>query len=346
MDNLLYQPQPYQPDGNGRQVLLLVGSPLQVLIAERIIALHPEDTFDTVLLTTGIIEPNAKYEYYFERLKKISRNAWYVERYSNLSRREFYLNILKLLKLSLFLPVYDRIYHGAQCAESGLFLTRQRKAEVHTLDDGSANLSRTSMNKIKHVSNDRLLRLIYKLLPHTQSVDSIAKSSKHITIYNLPHTHPLAHYMPLVHEPVKTNTSRSQVLKIMLGQPVYHLVKAKSKDLENTQAIVDCYQITKYLPHPKEKYRVERTEYIDSPFISEDWILTYLREHPDTSIEVYGFCSSTIFNLQGIDGLKFICILPEDSPEYMLEVYDVAAGLSNTTVKRVHIEDDGTLREL
>lgn len=346
MDNKLYQPQPYQPDGKGRQVLLLVGSPLQALIAERIIALHPEDTFDTALFTTSIVKPSPKYEYYFERLKKISRNAWYIERYSNLGRTDHYLKILKLLKLGFSLPIYDRIYHGPQCPESGLLLTKQSKVEVHTLDEGAANLTPVAMDKVKYASQGKLLDLIYKIFPHTRVGVSIGKSSNHITIYTLPHTHPLAHYIPLVREVIQSNTYRDQVIKIMLGQPIYDLVQTKNKDLSNTQAIVDHYAITMYLPHPREKYQVERTEYIDSPMISEDWILTYMKEHPDTRIEVYGFCSSTVFNLQGIDGLQFICIQPDDTPEYMLEVYDIASKLPDTRVQRVHIADDGTLQEL
>lgn len=347
----LYQPQAYQPntEGKPRHCLLICGSPLQVLIAEQIIALNSRDTFDAILFTTTIRGRNAKYEYYFERLKSRAQHAYYVPRQEKVSKFGIYANLLRLLGIGLLSPRYDVIYLGPVLPDAGFPLLKQKSAEIYTLDEGSANLSPAAMSKVADWKLGQLYRGVNKLFPMTNLQQVRRSARKHITIYNLPHTSAYAHYIPLLSsDKIKEDgQQREKNATLMIGQPIYDLVEGEGyKNSLYSQAIVNHWGISYYLPHPREKYHLDNVEYIDTPMVAEDWILQYLKSNPDTKLTIYTYCSSTVMNLQGINGIEFVCIRPEDCPHYLLEVYDIASQSSSVRVLDVAFDADNRLRVL
>lgn len=119
--------------------LIICTSPLQVLIAERIIAAHPNESFYGVMITRSM---NSKYAYYYRKLSTVCTKSLRIYVPYDRGRLFSYWLSVRLLIQGLCFPRLSKIFiSSTDYAEVHFLLHRQRDTEVYTFDDGALNLS-------------------------------------------------------------------------------------------------------------------------------------------------------------------------------------------------------------
>lgn len=287
--------------------LIICYTPLQVLIAEKIIEMYPDEEFFGVMVYAI---HNKKYDYYAERLKKkckiftkISRNQrkgvkkFFVFRQlitdmkSQTIHRIFVANINELLIQSIISNIsYDKLY---------------------SFDDGIANIIGTGLfyNEQAFTLRQKIARRFFNYQHTLQSLKN-GMIDCHYTIYpNLPNIientkiiqlNPI-HMLINIDKYVKEN---EKIIRIFLGQPLFDNDELNQKI--SKQVIVD-YQINYYFPHPRERYQVDNVQYIDTPLVFEDYFIQNLANKPCI---IYTLLSSAVLNIVNFENVEIIALKP------------------------------------
>lgn len=266
--------------------LIICCTPLQVLIAEKIIDMHPEKQFFGVMLHT--VE-NKKFDYYKQRLQDKTDGFFSMVQHND---RWNLLKEIVQLKARFSGKQFDTVYF-ANFPELHIqfLLSAIEFKQLNTFDDGTVNIVKHS-----HFLNDDpdtlVRKFINKVLGNKYSTATLRSlSAQHYTIYpDFPNIMPNTVAVNLMDNSIAVSES-SESVNILLGQPVYN---DNSQNIELAQKAIRQFNIHYYLPHPREKYQVEQVKYIDTPLILEDYIA---QEFSDRKCCVYTYCSSAILNI-------------------------------------------------
>lgn len=266
--------------------LIICCTPLQVLIAEKIIDMHPEKQFFGVMLHT--VE-NKKFDYYKQRLQAKTDGFFSMVQHND---RWNLLKEIVQLKARFSGKQFDTVYF-ANFPELHIqfLLSAIEFKQLNTFDDGTVNIVKHS-----HFLNDDpdtlVRKFINKVLGNKYSTATLRSlSAQHYTIYpDFPNIMPNTVAVNLMDNSIAVSES-SESVNILLGQPVYN---DNSQNIELAQKAIKQFNIHYYLPHPREKYQVEQVKYIDTPLILEDYIA---QEFSDRKCCVYTYCSSAILNI-------------------------------------------------
>lgn len=302
--------------------IIICYTPLQVLIAEKIVEIYPEKSFYGVLIT---FNDNDKFEYYFHRLKQFCVDAEYLaeDGFSALNKLKMLFKVRRLGKKikkttfeALFLASIDNAYIS-------LLVNFIKYAGLKTFDDGTANISyQSSFYQIKSRPFFLFLR---KILGINSDISFFKNSSKlHYSIYadrkNIIDNVQLISLFDM-REDISVSTSLQSKKKIFLGQGLFH------DNVERTKKLVDfCiskFEIDEYFPHPREKTMVLDIPVVSSPYIFEDYLIQYLSQHQDVEIEIYSLMSSCVLNISGLKNVKCYMIFSEEIEQFYPGVYQV-----------------------
>lgn len=317
--------------------LIICSTPLHVVIAERIIDMHPNEEFWGCIC--GCSQPlSAKYSYYAKRLKdKCGHEVAFLYPIYNESSSSI-LRLLHSLKVILCdiwrgycLISFDTILMPDLFAEEiCYFIHNQRRAEVKTFDDGTLNLMPITREKVRTIKRGRLYHLMKCVFRLDAEADFIRRLTEHFTIYKQKNAieAPKMTYIDLFPSRVSSIKDTDEVIDIVsifLGQPIYEFEYGQTyRSAEVTQYLIDRYGIRYYYPHPRESYEVKGVEYIHSPLIIEDYLLQELAQCHGKFYKIYTYCSSAVLNLQGLPShIEFVAIYPTDCPERLKEAYDL-----------------------
>lgn len=266
--------------------LIICCTPLQVLIAEKIIDMNPEKQFFGVMLHT--VE-NKKFDYYKQRLQAKTDGFFSMVQHND---RWNLLKEIVQLKARFSGKQFDTVYF-ANFPELHIqfLLSAIEFKQLNTFDDGTVNIVKHS-----HFLNDDpdtlVRKFINKVLGNKYSTATLRSlSAQHYTIYpDFPNIMPNTVAVNLMDNSIAVSES-SESVNILLGQPVYN---DNSQNIELAKKAIKQFNIHYYLPHPREKYQVEQVKYIDTPLILEDYIA---QEFSDRKCCVYTYCSSAILNI-------------------------------------------------
>lgn len=266
--------------------LIICCTPLQVLIAEKIIDMNPEKQFFGVMLHT--VE-NKKFDYYKQRLQAKTDGFFSMVQHND---RWNLLKEIVQLKARFSGKQFDTVYF-ANFPELHIqfLLSAIEFKQLNTFDDGTVNIVKHS-----HFLNDDpdtlVRKFINKVLGNKYSTATLRSlSAQHYTIYpDFPNIMPNTVAVNLMDNSVAVSES-SESVNILLGQPVY---TDNGQNIALAQKAIKQCNIHYYLPHPREKYQVEQVEYIDTPLILEDYIA---QEFSERKCCVYTYCSSAILNI-------------------------------------------------
>lgn len=316
-----------------RQVnILCCATPFQMFVAERILDRYPGEPFYLILHSSVF---SVKDKYYFDRLKKRCKKAYLVQdQYRSIYALKRVWHMMRLVTLGYILfPRARRVFiSSVENPPFHLLLGRHKQAEVITFDDGTQHITPTSFaerrEKRTEIKN-KLYNYLKRLLKFDTAEGYLNRSCLHYTIYKVPNVMPNAEYLPLW-SPASLEARGAHVqdewCTIMLGQPIYECEQdGEKRNKELTQEVVKSLGISRYLPHPRETYRLEDVEYIETGLIFEDYIIQELAKHPNRSYRVYSYCSSSILNFSSLlnlgGRLEFVSIKPRYVPEFLLEAY-------------------------
>lgn len=269
--------------------LIICCTPLQVLIAEKIIEQHHKELFFGIMLHT--VE-NDKFTHYKNRLKQKCQVGFF-----SMLQHSDRINLLKeILKLKKYFNQknFDKVFLANLSELHIQFLLSFIKFnEINTFDDGAVNIVKNSPF-LQESPNTLIRKTINLALGNKYSTQKLRSLSKmHYTIYaNFPNIIKNTISIELIDKEIsEINTEKT--INILLGQPVYN---SDNANIALAQSVIQHFQIDYYFPHPREKYRLENVVYIDTPLIFEDYILSQTRQQ---RYKIYTYFSSVILNLMG-----------------------------------------------
>lgn len=294
--------------------LIMCTTPLQMLIAEKIIQLNQGEDFDLLVLA---LNNNQKYRYYYNRLSEICENSLYYIPKAGLTG---FFDFLKELKNSNINKNYKNIYLASiDSRHFQYIISKKYSADIYTFDDGTANIISSSL--FYSTSQPfNLKKIIWRLIGVKYYISDIKKRSKiHYTIYNnVSNIVSKLKFLSLIPNLKLKNESlnTNKVVKFYLGQPLLEISeKFNNAFIENKIKKLEPHF---YYPHPREKvYPAINCKVIDSKLIFEDFILQYLIDNPDLEVEVYSFISTALLNISSLPRVSVIYI----QDEYLVEKY-------------------------
>lgn len=297
--------------------LIVCCTPLQVLIAEKIIALYPKDDFFGVVFDCM---DNSKYRYYFNRLKQCCNENKYIlipQEYHRFLpgklRKICYFYRIRVGKI-LNLPIkkFDKIFISSiDSVFLQIMLSGINFDTVLTFDDGLINILPDSDFYRPDAMRSRRCWPCKNKYSFCQLRDL---SCKHYSIYpdyqNVVSPVEIIDLMPKITQPIIFNKFKvvtKEPVRILLGQPLLEPDKCKKM----AQQIMEHWRIKNYFPHPRESYMLDQVNIIKTNLIFEDYILNELSENPHTQYEIYSVGSSAILNVKYLPNVtvKFIQII-------------------------------------
>lgn len=279
--------------------LIMCVTPLQMIIAEKIITLKSEEDFDLLVIA---LSDNEKYRYYYNRLKNVCVASMY---YTTEKGTKGFLNYIYKLNKTKLVEKYQSLYLASiDSRHFQYIISRNKKANIYTFDDGTANIIPQSL----YYSNSKpklFKRMVWRGFGIKHYMKDIKKSSTlHYTIYkDVPNIIAKTQLIKLYKDYDSTLTLTNRVVKIYLGQPLEEISDIFTIDYI-AQALKKLH-VDFYYPHPREK-SIPKGEYkvIASQLVFEDYIVTYLRDNPKVQVQVYSFISSAILNIVSLDRVE------------------------------------------
>lgn len=305
--------------------LIICYTPLQVLIAEKIIEKHPENQFYGVMI---YVAKNTKFAYYTERLK--AKCADFFEMHQHTDR----INLLKeiiSLKSHFKGKKFDRVFVASiNDLQIQFLLSAIQFDELYTFDDGTANIVNSSVYYQKEPDTfvrkwiNRLFRNKYS----TQKLKSISKG--HYTIYpNF--TNIIKNTLPvhLFEGNKQVEHNNEKVVSLLLGQPVY---LESQKNIDLAKKVIEQFNIDYYLPHPREQYIVPKVTYIETPLIFEDYIA---QKFKDKNCRIYTYFSSAVLNVKS-ENIEIVALRVDTDNPAFIECYEL---LNRMGIKIIDIRE-------
>ena len=304
--------------------LIMCTTPLQMLIAEKIIQLNRHKSFDLLVLA---LNDNEKYSHYYNRLSKICLdNLYYIPKEGLIG----FFDFIKNLKKSHLSKKYKEIYLASIDSRHFQYvLSKNNLSKVFTFDDGTANIISSSLY-YANKELPKLKKVIWRVIGVKYDMSDVKKLSKtHYTIYeNVPNIINEIKFVSLIPHLKLKSLVGERIVKFYLGQPLFEISeKFNNKFIENE---IKKLKPHFYYPHPREeKYPKIDCEIIDSNLIFEDFILQYLMENPTSNVEVYSFISTALLNISCLPQVSVIYIKDVDLFEKYKEFYFFAKNNFN-----------------
>lgn len=297
--------------------LIICCTPLQVLIAEKIIEMHPNEPFFGVMLSTV---KNAKFDFYQTRLEQKCQQFFAMQQHSE---RIQLLKEILYLKSTFRGKEFNKIFlANINELEIQFLLSAIQFNELNTFDDGTANIIKSSiLYKEEKIGLNR--KLINLFLGNKYTLEKLKNLSKtHYTIYQgFPNIIKNTVYVDLINENELSGyeLETSKVFNILLGQPIFE--REDEKNIALAEKVIKAFDVDLYLPHPREKYKLSNVEYIDTNLILEDYIF---QEFSHKKCRVYTYFSSAVINiLNKSPNIEVVALRVEvDNPAY-IETYEL-----------------------
>ncbi|QGM28722.1 glycosyltransferase family 52 [Acinetobacter towneri] len=296
--------------------LIMCVTPLQMLIAEKIIHKFKDQKFDVMVVA---LVDNEKYRYYYKKLEKISCNSfYYVPKDGFLG----FLEYINVLKENGFAKKYTNCFLASiDSRHFQYIISKNKNTNIYTFDDGTANIIKNSLYYI----NEKIpswKKMIWNFIGIDFYMEDIKKSSKkHYSLYEkVSNIVENTEYLKLF-ESSKYKSESTKKINIYLGQP---LIEISDKFTEQyILKALDNLQIDYYFPHPREKLIPKGNfEIISTPLIFEDYLIEYLAENQTVEINLYSYISSALLNVKGLDRVNVNYIFDN----YLIDKYSVFYG--------------------
>lgn len=297
--------------------LLICMTPLQALIAEKIIENDLDCKYDLIYIT---YYNKGKNKFYYDRISRNVRKSTFLY----LDKSFFYFIIKSFALLRVYSFEYEDFYiatiHDKYCH---FFASKIKYKNIKTYDDGFGNIYPYSpFYKKSHRSF--IKSIIFKSMGVNKDIDDIKKKSfEHYTIYNdIPNIIKNTKYVNLFEdEVIASDTYKTKTVSFFLGQPLRE--KNKEYDDNFINHIVSSVNVDYYVPHPAEDYIISGDfEVINSHLIFEDFIIKKMENNEFSQVIVYGFFSTTLFNLKSYNNIRVISVYNSSILHEYSEIYD------------------------
>lgn len=293
--------------------LIICYTPLQVVIAEKIMDLYPNEPFFGVMFHSV---KNTKFEHYKQRLAYRS-----VDFFSHHQKTDRWglLSQTFCLKRYFSGKRFDKVFLASiNDLQIQTLLSHIQFNQLFTFDDGTANIEKRSCFYIDE-PNTLVRRCANFLLGNRFSLKKIkALSQGHYTIYpSFPNIieHTIA--LKLIDESPHSVQENSEEISILLGQPIY---LSAERNIALAEKVIQRFGIAQYLPHPREQYRLETVEYLETPLIFEDYIC---QQAQHKKYRVYTYFSSAVLNVMNLPNIEAVVLRVDTENPAFEACYDL-----------------------
>lgn len=306
----------------GSKSLIMCVTPLQLLIAKKIIENNPKKDFFLIMFASNISENNLlKCKFYFDSIIDSVENHWYEE----VSHKGFFSNIQTFFsikkKFDNLKIKFDEYYLAS--IDSMLFQyfisKKNEHACVYTFDDGVANIF---MDSIYYGGGEKFAKKLFLKFMGVKFFKKEIKeiSIKHYTIYNDFDNIIKEKYYIDIFQKKKNVKNRMSNYIIFIGQPL-NLLKGDMTYYE-VEKICKKLGVDEYFPHPAEKFKLDTVFTVNSNYIFEDYISDRFAE-TDKNFLIYSFCSSAALSLLNNENIKVVFLKNEKLYEHYRKFYDL-----------------------
>lgn len=301
--------------------LLICLTPLHMLIALKIMELNPSN-YDVLCISYN---SNAKYKYYFDKLKSkcLNSNFFLINSTNKLKR------LYDLVKFKYFIKTklknnYSKIYLASiDNSFFHLLLSILEKELIITFDDGSANINKNS-DYYQYQRKSKFQNLLLSFLGNIYTTKKIiSETSIHYTIYkDFDNISKKLKFIALFDDSGLIYTC-DKVIKIYLGQPFGDLHFNKN---EMIFQYLKNNGIKNYFPHPREKNIYDGFDYINTPLILEDYIVGLLNEN--YFVEIYTVVSTAALNVVSLPNVKVNVLYLEEFKNKFGDLYRIFRNMN------------------
>ena len=258
---------------NNMENLIIATTPLQAKIANYIQNLYSEEKFLKVYITPLI---NERQEYYSRDFDLVFHGG----------EEMTYDQVLNQCTKE-----YDKIFYAS--FDNSLILdivSRSKYKHLMSFDDGYANIYPKGMyaQPLNNMQIGKYGLTRDYLINNTEKHYTLYDSDFHVVekeklVY-------LENFFKLDIEPVKNG----KTAKVLLGQNFSENDESISVNFITTYA--KALNVDYYVPHPKEKFKIDNVKYLVTPLIFEDALVELFKEYE--FVEVYHFTSSVSLHLK------------------------------------------------
>ncbi len=277
--------------------LVICFTPLQMLIAEKIVAQQP-----SVDLIVVALNNNEKYIYYYNNFHHPNITKQYYLFDNNKSKFFKFINIVKFNKNFKLEKFYENIYVSSiDNKYTHKILSTVNFKNLYTYDDGAANVVKNSIY-FKQTFMSKLKDILFKLMGVEFNLNKIKKiSRKHYTIYKgIQNIVEQTEYISIIEKKEDNrNISVDQEIKIFLGQPLKDI--DKNFDVLALKKLLVMEGINYHFRHPRETdeafFEEKKTSYIFEDFFAKE--LSKYRK-----VIIYTLSSTAALNIISLDNVE------------------------------------------
>lgn len=296
--------------------LIMCVTPLQMLIAKKLIQKFHDQDFD--VLVVALVD-NEKYRYYYNKLDEISCNSfYYVPKNGFLG----FLDYIQKLKEHGFLEKYTNCFLASiDSRHFQYIISKNKKTNIYTFDDGTANIIKNSIYYIQEKIPSWKNLIWYFIGVDLYMSDIKEKSKKHYTLYkSVSNIIENTEFLNLF-EKSKSKGKLIKKINIYLGQPLTEISDNFTE--KYILSALDHLNIDYYFPHPREKTIPKGNfEIVSTYLIFEDYIIEYLAKNREVSVHVYSYISTALLNIKGLDRVEVNYIYDENLLNRYNDFYD------------------------
>lgn len=296
--------------------LIVCMTPLQALIAEKIVENSEVESYDLLYITYYNFEKNI---YYYEKIKNKFKNANFIKLNKNFfAFLEFVMKSFIIYKVK-YNVVYIATLHDKYCQ---FIAAKYKYKNLKTFDDGFGNIypNGTFYGGEK---TGLLKDIFFNKLGLGYSVEKIKKlTTEHITIYrNMKNISEKTKYISLYNKDEILLDGRGEEFSFFLGQPLYEINQKYDNDYINN--LLKKINIDYYMSHPAENYLIcSSVNKIKTNLVFEDYLKDFILNKNVGNIVVYSLFSSVLFNLKDIKGIKVVSIYNDELINDFSDVYE------------------------
>nr|DAC80233.1 TPA_exp: Gtr13 glycosyltransferase [Acinetobacter baumannii SDF] len=277
--------------------LVICFTPLQMLIAEKIVAQQP--SVDLIVIA---LNNNDKYKYYYNIFQHPNIAKQYYLFDNNKSRFFKFINIIKFNENFKLEKFYENIYISSiDNKYTHNILSKVNFNNLYTYDDGTANIVKNSIY-FKQTFESKLKDIVLKLIGIRFNLNKIKKlSRKHYTIYKgIQNIVEQTEYVSIIEKKEEDrNIFIDQEIKIFLGQPLKDI--DKNFDTLALKKLLVMEEVNYHFKHPRETDEAFFEE-IKTSYIFEDFFAKELSKY--RKVIIYTLSSTAALNIISLDNVE------------------------------------------
>ncbi|MDN8285917.1 glycosyltransferase family 52 [Acinetobacter baumannii] len=279
-----------------KKSLVICFTPLQMLIAEKIIAQQP--SVDLIVIA---LNNSDKYKYYYNNFQHQNVKKQYFLLDVNQSKIAKILNIINFKNNFAVEEFYENIYISSidnKYAHS--ILSALKFNSLYTYDDGTANIIKDSVY-FKQSFKSKLKDVFFNIMGVMFNLNKIKKiSKKHYTIYKgIQNIIERTEYVSILKENRSEDNCINKEIKIFLGQPLKDI--DKNFDILALKKFLAKESVDYHFRHPRETGEAFFEE-IKTSYIFEDFFAKELSKY--RKVIIYTLCSTAALNVIALNNVE------------------------------------------